>query len=89
MIPCGFVPKWAREVFNLNLEETLSPEHLASILYNKRPPGLAVESESCLMWAGVLLEEHMDRVWTQLERVALELKLKEGRWPESGVDSNY
>lgn len=84
----GFIPGWAREVFNFSVEETLSTERLALLLHNKRPPGAAVELEACFMWAELLLEEPMSDLPAESTEARIRRELRERLtrpWPDGGV----
>ena len=88
----AFVPRWARELLSLHMDETLSTERLAILLFNNRPPGAGADNDSCLDWANALMKELANSTATPAEttdaRVRRELREKyarEARWPDGGV----
>jgi hypothetical protein len=52
-----YVPRWVRESVSAAQVMTLSEEDLTALIYRVRPPGAAVDMESCHRWAQVLREE--------------------------------
>ena len=93
----GFIPSWAQEIFSQQTNITLSQEHLALLLFRYRPVGVAVDLESCHVWAGLLLEECAKNTFVFIEaydaKIRRELteeyqrKTREHPWPEPGQDS--